>query len=460
MLKTVIGKVFGDRHAREARRLQPVVDEINGIVEELSVLSEEELQAQTEKLRGLVRERTGALQSELAELREKKRTTESREVREDLGVEMRRVEDELKVATQEVLDEILPEAFATVKEACRRLMGRDIVVTGQAMKWDMVPYDVQLIGGIELHQGKVAEMATGEGKTLVATMPLYLNALAGRGVHLVTVNPYLAQRDSEWMGTIYRYLGLNVDCIDLHEPGSPERRQAYFADITYGTNNEFGFDYLRDTMVHSLEQRVQRPHYFAIIDEVDSILIDEARTPLIISGPVGEEESDIYRRYNPMVASLFRSQTRMVNELIAQAERELQEEGKEEEAGIKLLAARRGTPKNKRLVKMFSEQPALQQLVNKTEGNFMRDKRLHEIDEMMFFSMDEKGHSVQLSDQGLEELSPGDPDAFTVPDLSEEVGHIERDPDMSVDDKRSRIQALEREYAEKSGKIHAIHQLL
>jgi preprotein translocase subunit SecA len=358
-----------------------------------------------------------------------------------------------------VLDDILPEAFATVKEACRRLMGRDIVVTGQPMKWDMVPYDVQLVGGIQLHRGRVAEMATGEGKTLVATMPLYLNALAGRGVHLVTVNPYLAQRDSEWMGTIYRYLGLAVDCIDLHEPGSPERRNAYFADITYGTNNEFGFDYLRDNMVHSLEQRVQRPHYYAIIDEVDSILIDEARTPLIISGPVGEEESDIYRRYNAMVASLFRSQTRLTNELIGQAEREL-EANEQEAAGVKLLAAKRGSPRNKRLQKLFADQPALQKLVNQTEGNYMRDKRLYEVDEMLYFAMDEKGHSTHLSDMGLEELSPGDTQAFVVPDLSEDVGRIERDLDLSVDDKRTRIQALEHEYAEKSGKIQAIHQLL
>ena len=459
MLKMVIGKVLGDRHAREARRLQPMVDEINAAVEDLARLSEAELQAQTEELRARVRERTADLEGQLADLRERKRRTEATEEREQIGLDMRVVEDDLKAATQEALDEIMPEAYATVKEACRRMMGRDITVTGMPMKWDMVPYDVQLIGGIELHQGKVAEMATGEGKTLVATMPLYLNALAGRGAHLVTVNSYLAQRDSEWMGVIYRYLGLSVDCIDLHEPGTPERREAYHADITYGTNNEFGFDYLRDNMVHSLDQRVQRPHYYAIIDEVDSILIDEARTPLIISGPVGEEESDIYRRYNPLVASLVRSQTRLTNEMIAQAEREL-ESGATEEAGTKLLAAKRGSPKNKRLQKLFAEQPGLQKLVNTTEGNFMRDKRLHEVDEMLYFAMDEKGHSTNLSDMGLEDLAPGEPEAFVVPDLSEEVGHIERDPELSVDEKRNQIQVLEREYADKSGKIHAIHQLL
>ncbi|MBX6362809.1 MAG: preprotein translocase subunit SecA [Gemmatimonadetes bacterium] len=459
MLKSLVSNLFGNRHEREARKLQPLVDEINAIAEDLASLSDEELKAQTEKLRARVRERTSELEERLAALRETKRRTESSEEREQLGLEMRQVEEELKEVTQEALDEILPEAYATVKAACRRLVGTPIVVTGQPMTWDMVPYDVQLIGAIALHQGKVAEMATGEGKTLVATMPLYLNALAGRGVHLVTVNSYLAQRDSEWMGTIYRYLGLTVDCIDLYEPGSVERRNAYHADITYGTNNEFGFDYLRDNMVHSLEQRVQRPHYFAIIDEVDSILIDEARTPLIISGPVAEEQSDIYRRYNPAVASLFRAQTRLVNELIAQAEREL-EAGNEEEAGVKLLAAKRGAPKNKRLLKLFADQPALQKLVNTTEANFMRDKRLQDVDELLYFAMDEKGHSVHLSDKGLEELSPGDPQAFVVPDLSEAVGRLERDPDLSVDEKRNRIQALEREYAEKSGRIHAIHQLL
>jgi len=459
MFKKLIANVFGTRHEREAKRLQPLVDEINAIAERLRSLSEEELRGQTEKLRGIVRERVGELEARLAELRETRRRTEDAAERESLALEMREVEEQLKKALQAALDEILPEAYATVKEAARRLVGQEIVVTGQTLVWDMVPYDVQLIGGIVLHQGKVAEMATGEGKTLVATMPLYLNALAGRGVHLVTVNSYLAQRDSEWMGALYKYLGLTVDCIDLHEPGSPERRQAYLADITYGTNNEFGFDYLRDNMVHSLEQRVQRGHYFAIIDEVDSILIDEARTPLIISGPVGQEQSDIYRQYNPAVANLFRKQTRTVNELIAEAERDLAE-GRTQEAGEKLLAARRGSPKNRRLMKLFAEDPGLQKLVAQTEAVFMRDKRLHEIDELLFFAMDEKGHNVHLSDQGLDELSPGDPQAFVVPDLSEAVGEIERDPDLSVDEKRERIQALEREYAEKSQKIHAIHQLL
>jgi preprotein translocase subunit SecA len=459
MLKNVITAIIGNRHERAARKLDPLVAEINTIAERLEALPEAQFKAQTERLRGLIRERTAELEEQLVGLREERRHAEDAREREAVAVEMRQVEDLLKQTLQEVLNEILPEAFATVKEACRRLMGADIVVTGQAMKWEMIPYDVQLIGGIALHRGTVAEMATGEGKTLVATMPMYLNALAGQGAHLVTVNSYLAQRDSEWMGTVYRYLGLSVDCIDLHEPGTPERRAAYGADITYGTNNEFGFDYLRDNMVHTLEQRVQRGHYYAIIDEVDSILIDEARTPLIISGPVGEEQADIYRRYNPQVAALYRKQTRVVSELIATAEKDIAA-GDLAAAGDRLLAARRGSPRNKRLLKLFADDPSLQKLVVQTEAQWMREKRLHEVDELLLYSMDEKGHNTHLSDQGLDELSPGDVDAFVVPDLSEAVGEIEHDPELSVDEKREQIQALEAEFAEKSQRIHAIHQLL
>ena len=459
MLKGILSKVFGTRHEREVRRVQPMVDEINEIVAGLQSLSDDELKAQTEKLRGIIKERTGELEAELSELRQTKRQTEDAVERETLQAEIVRTEDSLKEALQDTLAEILPEAFATVKEACRRLVGTPIVVTGQQMTWDMVPYDVQLIGGYALHRGHIAEMATGEGKTLVAIMPLYLNALTGRGVHLVTVNSYLAQRDSEWMGTVYRYLGLTVDCIDLHEPNSPERRNAYHADITYGTNNEFGFDYLRDNMVHALEQRVQRGHYYAIIDEVDSILIDEARTPLIISGPVGEEQSDEYRRYNPLVANLYRKQVRLTNELVAQAEKDL-EEGREQDAGERLLAVRRGSPRNKRLLKLLADNPGVQKIISKVEADLMRDKRIHELDEHMLYAMDEKGHSIHLSDKGLDELSPQDAQAFVVPDISQELGKIEHDPDMSIEEKRDRRAALEREYAEKSQRIHAIHQLL
>jgi preprotein translocase subunit SecA len=458
MLKTLLTKVFGDRHEREARKLLPLVADINEIAAELQTLSDEELKAQTAKFREIIRERTVDLEAEIERLRQEKREVEDAGEREALTVQLREAEDALKAELQRVLDELLPEAYATVKETCRRLVGTAITVTGQQLTWDMVPYDVQLIGGIALHRGKVAEMATGEGKTLVATMPVYLNALAGRGVHLVTVNTYLAQRDSEWMGTIYRYLGLTVGCIDLHEPGTADRRGAYGADITYGTNNEFGFDYLRDNMVHELAQRVQRPHFYAIIDEVDSILIDEARTPLIISGPVGQEQSEQYKRYNPSVSALFRKQSRIINELVADAERLVEEDPYA--AGEKMLAVKRGSPKHKRLLKLFADSPGLQKQVSQVEADYMRDKSLHEIDEMLLYAMDEKGHAIHLSERGLDELSPGDPDAFVVPDLSETVGAIERDAELSVDEKRDQIQQLEAEYAEKSQKIHAIHQLL
>ncbi|MEJ2218308.1 MAG: preprotein translocase subunit SecA, partial [Gemmatimonadota bacterium] len=455
-------KIFGTRHERAAKQMQPLVDEINAIAERLQSVSEDELKAQTDTFRAKLAERTDALKADLADLREQKRKAEDPVDREDLTGRINALDDELKEVTGEVLDELMPAAFATVKEACRRLLGKEIVVTGQKMTWDMVPYDVQLIGAISLHQGKATEMATGEGKTLVATMPLYLNALAARGAHLVTVNSYLAQRDAEWMGTVYTYLGLTVDCIDLYEPNTEERRAAYNADITYGTNNEFGFDYLRDNMVLSLDQRVQRGHAYAIIDEVDSILIDEARTPLIISGPVGQEESDIYRRYNPMVNSLYRKQTRVVSELVADAEKELDKDEDADDGAIgqKLLAAKRGAPKNKRLLKLFADDPGLQKLVQQTEGFYMRDKALDEVDELLYFAMDEKGQNVGLSDQGLDELSPNDPNAFVVPDISVETGETEKDESLSVDEKREQIQALEKEFAEKSQKIHAIHQLL
>ncbi|MDB4949642.1 MAG: Protein translocase subunit secA [Gemmatimonadetes bacterium] len=459
MLKSVIHALFGTRHERELKRLWPLVDQVNAEAKRLEGVSDEELRGQTDKFRAQIAEATAGVEAELEELRAARRTSESASEREGLSQSIGEVETRLTGAIEAALDDILPEAFATVKEAARRLVGTEVQVTGQTLTWDMVPYDVQLIGGIVLHQGKVAEMATGEGKTLVATLPLYLNALAGRGAHLVTVNGYLAQRDSEWMGHLYRWLGLTVGCIDLHEPNTAERREAYFADITYGTNNEFGFDYLRDNMVHSLEHRVQRKHHFAIIDEVDSVLIDEARTPLIISGPVGNVANEAYARYNPGVANLFRSQSRIVSELIADAERDL-EKGDTYAAGERLLLSKRGMPKNKRLVKLLSDDPGLQKHIGKVERDYMAEKKLHELDEKLLFAMDEKGHNVHLTDQGLDVLAPGEQDAFVVPEISEAVHRIEQDALLSVDEKRAAREALEREYAEKSEKIHVIHQLL
>jgi preprotein translocase subunit SecA len=459
MFKALLKAILGSRHKREAKKLQPLIAEINRNFAELASLTDDELRGKTQEFRDRIAAATAELDAEIAELRDKKRHSEDGGERERLGLEISGLEKQVLATLEDTLEETLPEAFAVVKEACRRLVGREIVVTGQKLTWEMVPYDVQLIGAVALHRGRVAEMATGEGKTLVATLPLYLNALAGRGSHLVTVNSYLAQRDAEWMGTIYRFLGLTVDVIDLHEPGSPQRQEAYRADITYGTNNEFGFDYLRDNMVHQLAQRVQRGHHYAIIDEVDSILIDEARTPLIISGPVGRDTSTPFKQFNPLVSGLYKKQMRITNELVSEAQKHLEAE-EMDFAGEKLLAVKRGMPKHKQLLKLFAEDPSIQSLVNKAEADYMREKRLHEIDEMLYFAMDEKGHQVHLSDRGLDELSPGDPEAFVVPDLSGSIGEIEKDETLSVDERRERIQALEAEYAAKSQKTHVIHQLL
>ena len=460
MIKGIIKKIVGSRYAREVRRLGPLVDQVNEHYATLEGISDEALRARTDEFRDRIAAHTEETQSEIEALRERKRAAADPDEREELGLEISRLEERFRAQLADALEDIMLEAFAVVKEACRRLMGQQVKVTGHMLTWDMIPYDVQLIGAVQLHRGRVAEMATGEGKTLVATMPLYLNALAGRGAHLVTVNSYLAQRDAEWMGAIYSMLGLTVDCIDLHEPGSPERRAAYNADITYGTNNEFGFDYLRDNMVHTLEQRVQRAHSYAIIDEVDSILIDEARTPLIISGPVTRDTSTPFKQMAPVVGALYRKQNRKVNQLVGAAVREIESEGDEYEAGRNLLAAKRGAPKNKRLMKLFADQPAVVKLVEKVEGDYMREKRLYEVDEMLLFAMDEKGSAVHLSDAGLDELSPGDPGAFVVPDLSEVMGEIQEDEELSVEEKRTKMEALESEYADKSQRIHVIHQLL
>ncbi|WP_420636181.1 preprotein translocase subunit SecA [Candidatus Palauibacter sp.] len=465
MLKNVVTQVFGTRFTREMKRMRPIIQQIKEHESRLADLPEEALAAQTVKFRETIHERTSTFEDAVEALREKRRYTENPARRADLTERIAVTEGELNEATQAVLDDILPEAFATVREACRRLLGAEILVTGNDMSWDMVPYDVQLIGGIVLHQGKIAEMATGEGKTLVATMPMYLNALPGRGAHLVTVNDYLARRDAQWMGTVFDYLGLSVGVLEDTEPGSEERRAAYRADITYGTNNEFGFDYLRDNMVIELRQRVQRGHAYAIIDEVDSVLVDEARTPLIISGPAGRDERDVYQKHNAQVAALARKQTRMVNRLVADGTRILEAAAEEEdqeqrrEAGLKLLAAQRGAPRNKRLLKLRTRS-GVKQLIQRTEADLMREKRLPEIDEMLLYSMDEKGHTIQISEPGLDVLSPDDPEAFVVPDISEDVKHVEDDESLGTDEKREEIERIEREYAEKSEKIHVIHQLV
>jgi preprotein translocase subunit SecA len=466
MIKTLMTAVFGTRFDRERRRIQPVVDAIHEEEERLKDLSEDQLKAQTARFRERLAERTGALKAELDEVREAKHGCADPEEREQLEQRFHELETAYKKELAAGLDELLPEAFATVREACRRLMGTTVSVTGHDLVWDMVPYDVQLIGGVVLHQGRIAEMATGEGKTLVATLPLYLNALTGRGAHLVTVNNYLARRDSQWMGHVFKYLGLTVACLDDTEPSSPDRRAAYLADITYGTNNEFGFDYLRDNMVFSLEQRVQREHAFAIIDEVDSILIDEARTPLIISGPVGNEADDKYASFNRQVAEMVRKQTGVVNTLLAEAERLLEDEKTRQEAALKLYQAQLGMPKNKRLLKMLNE-TGIKQLVQRMELDAIADRklpirqqRMRDLEDTLYFVLDEKGHSAHLTDRGAEAMSPDDPELFLVPDISEAIHQIDKDPELSPHDRIERRRVVESEYALKSEKLHIIHKLL
>jgi preprotein translocase subunit SecA len=417
VLQSILKLFVGDKHGRERKRLWPIVEEIHALAEELGGLSDDELKAKTEEFRR-------------------------------------------RLAEGETLDDLLPEAFAVAKEACRRNVGRSWKVTDQDFVWDMVPFDVQLFGGIVLHEGKIAEMATGEGKTLVAVLPLYLNALDGTGVHLVTVNDYLARRDSEWVGEILRWLGLTVGCIQ-NQMSSEQRREAYRCDVTYGTNNEFGFDYLRDNMAVSLEQRVQRGHNYAIVDEVDSVLIDEARTPLIISGPTHHDTSSKFGELKPLVERLVREQTRLVNQLVAEAEKSLEgdEEGIDYEVGIKLFQARRGMPKHNRLMKVLNE-PGVKKLVQKVEADYMREKRAHELDEALLFAMDEKGHDAHLTDLGREKIAPTQPDLFVVPDLSQLVHEIDTDSSLSEEDKNAQRLELERDYAEKSETIHNISQLI
>ncbi|HUR93611.1 MAG TPA: preprotein translocase subunit SecA [Gemmatimonadales bacterium] len=458
--------VFGTRFDRERRRIQPTIDAVHAAEERLKDLGEAELKAQTARFRERLVEATGALKGELDETREAKHACADPDEREKLEQRFHQLEGEYKKALAAGLDDLLPEAFATVREACRRLMGTTVSVIGHDLVWDMVPYDVQLIGGVVLHQGRIAEMATGEGKTLVATLPLYLNALTGRGAHLVTVNNYLARRDSQWMGHVFKYLGLTVACLDDTEPSSPDRRAAYLADITYGTNNEFGFDYLRDNMVFSLEQRVQREHAYAIIDEVDSILIDEARTPLIISGPVGNEADDKYAQFNRQVAELVRKQTGVANTLLAEAERLLADDKTRQEGALKLYQAQLGMPKNKRLLKMLNEL-GVKQLVQRMELDAIADRklpmkqqRMRDMEDVLYFVLDEKGHSVHLTDRGAEAMSPDDPELFLVPDISEAIHLIDKDPELSPHDRIERRRIVESEYALKSEKLHIIHKLL
>ncbi|PJA29422.1 MAG: preprotein translocase subunit SecA [candidate division Zixibacteria bacterium CG_4_9_14_3_um_filter_46_8] len=409
----IITKIFGSKHDRDVKKVLPIIEEINRYYDEYETLSDDQIKGKTDEFRK-------------------------------------------RLSDGESLDDILPEAFAVVKQTCKRLCGKSWDVCGIEITWDMVPYDVQLIGGIVLHEGKITEMATGEGKTLVATFPIYLNALKGLGVHIITVNDYLAKRDSEWMGEIYKFLGLTVGCIQ-NEMDPPSRKEMYRCDLTYGTNSEFGFDYLRDNMAQRPEDRVQRGFNFAIVDEVDSVLIDEARTPLIISGPVSVS-THRFKEMKPLVDKLVRKQAALVNQSIAEAEK-LLEENKEYEAGIKLLGAQRGAPKNKRLLKLYKEQ-GTKKLVSRVELDYLRDKRIYEIDEQLYFAMDEKEHSINLTERGIGEMDPKDQQLFVIPDITEGLSEIEADSQTSEQEKIKKKEELYQLHAERSEKNHNINQLL
>jgi preprotein translocase subunit SecA len=458
----ILRKLFGSKHEKDVRALLPVIEEINGHFEKLKELSDTALQEKTAAFRAQIQAIVKETEDEIAGLRRELGNDMDAASREKMLDDIAALEKERDAITKEELDTILPEAFAVVKEACRRLKEREWTfdLLGHPAVWDMVPFDVQLVGGIVLHQGKISEMATGEGKTLVATMPIYLNALPGRGVHLVTVNDYLAKRDSVWMGQVYAFLGLTVGCIQ-NTMDSAQRRREYGCDITYGTNNEFGFDYLRDNMVVDKIDLVQREHYYAIVDEVDSVLIDEARTPLIISGPTKSEDHK-FNEMKPYVERLVNAQRSYVSKIVAEAEKYLEEE-KNDDAGVQLLRASRGLPKHPRLLKLFSE-PSNKRLVQQTESEYLRDqsRRMHEIDDELFYAIDEKNHQINLTDKGRAYLSPmvGDKDFFILPDLGTEFSIIDNDATLNKDQVRHKKDEANLIYAERSDRIHTVSQLL
>lgn len=491
-------KIFNlkTKSEKDIEQILPVVEEINSIYSTLSSLSNDELRAKTLEFKKRIQEYISDEQTQIQSIKERleKEPDLDVEEKEKLFKKIEELDKKSLEKIEEVLEEILPEAFAVLKETARRFsendqlevsaseldkqlaqQGKDFVsiennkalwkttwnVMGHPIKWNMVHYDVQLIGGIVLHRGKIAEMATGEGKTLVSTLPLYLNALAGRGVHLVTVNNYLSRRDCQWNGPLFMFHGLTVDCIDNYEPHSQERRNAYLCDITYGTNNEFGFDYLRDNMVSSPDELVQRGHHYAIVDEVDSVLIDDARTPLIISGPTPKGDKHEFNEYKPYVEKLVNAQKQYVQTCLVEAKKHFSE-GKEKEAGVPLLRAYRGLPKNSALIKFLSE-PGVKTLLQKTENYYMQDqmKEMHKIDQELYFVIDEKNNHVELTDKGIDFLSSlvNDQKFFVIPNVGEEIAEIEKSS-LSPKEKAQKKEELLQDFSLKSERIHTVNQLL
>jgi preprotein translocase subunit SecA len=467
MLKFLQSVLGGSKHEKDVKALRPIVDEINEHFASYASLSDDELRAKTGEFRERIQESVKHLVEEVEAIRERLRTDAEMEhaERSDLYARITANEREQFETIQATLNELLPEAFAAVKDACRRLVGHKYLVVGTEHTWDMVPYDVQLIGGMVLHQGKISEMSTGEGKTLVSTLPLYLNALAGRGVHLVTVNDYLARRDREWMRPIFDFLGVTTGCIQS-EMRPDQRLEQYASDITWGTNNEFGFDYLRDNMVTDATDMVQRGHWFAIVDEVDSVLIDEARTPLIISGPVTAGSTEqAFVEMKPRVQRLVDAQARLANSIVAEAEKLLATGFKEDRvsAGVNILRAYRGMPKQSKLLKMLQDPDTLK-LMRDTELDYLRDQgqRMSIIDNELYFTVDEKNHQIDISDMGRELLSTSqeDPEMFVIPDIASQMSALEGDASLSAEEKTLRRDEYMRVFSDRSDRIHIINQLL
>ncbi len=456
-----ISRIFPSKHQKDLREILPYVEEINSHFETYRDLSDDELRGKTLEFKARIEDRTRDLQTGIEELKDKLKTDIDSSESETVHQQLEELNDDLDETIEEVLDELLPEAFAVVKETCRRLVGTMITVVGNKYQWDMIPFDVQLMGGVVLHEGKISEMATGEGKTLVATLPLYLNALPGRGVHLVTVNDYLARRDAEWMSPIFEYHGLNVGVIQ-NNMSPAERQKQYNCSITYGTNNEFGFDYLRDNMVIRTDDKVHRGYNYAIVDEVDSVLIDEARTPLIISGPVTRDDHR-FNETKPAVEQLVRAQRNLINKIVSEAETFLGNNN-EQKAGVQLLRAYRGLPKHPKLSKLLSD-AANKRIMQQSEAEYLREqgKRMHEIDDELYYSIDEKSHTIDLSDKGRDLLSGhsgGDREMFVLPDIGTIMSEMENDPETTPESKQQKSDELSRIYSERSERLHTIHQLL
>jgi preprotein translocase subunit SecA len=505
MIAGLLKRLFGDKSAKDRKEYQPTIDKINEIGQQLLALSDDELRGKTALFQQTVREAIADLERNVRDVKVKAADASTPvHEKEDLFEKIDKLTKEIDAKIEEVLLTILPEAFAVVKETSRRWAENgQLVVTakdfdkelarnrdgitvdgekaiwhnhwtaaGQPVQWNMIHYDVQLMGGAVLHKGNIAEMQTGEGKTLVATLPVYLNALSGKGVHLVTVNDYLAKRDSEWMGPLYQFHGLTVDCIDKHRPNSDERRKAYQADITFGTNNEFGFDYLRDNMAGSVDELVQNKHHFAIVDEVDSVLIDDARTPLIISGPTPRGEEHEFHQLKPRVEKIVAAQKNYVNQCLSDAKNLLTvinnpaEAGQDakkmlEDGGIALLRAHRGLPKNKALIKFLSE-PGMRAHLQKTENFYMQEqgKHMKKIDVELFFVIDEKNNTIELTGKGIDLISgKEDRDFFIMPDIGSEIARLQKE-NLEKEAYLERKDALVREYSIKSERIHSVNQLL